>query len=320
VRLLIVGAAGFVGRHLLAECRRRGDALFGTHLPGEELPRESDVGWFPVDLLAEGALEKAVAQARPEGIVHLAGQASVARANVDPVGTFRVNAEGTVRLLAVVRDHAPSVRVVIVTSAEVYGAVAPEELPVRESQPLCPRSAYGASKAAADLVAAQAARGWGLDVVRMRPFNHVGPGQKLGFVVPDFASQTAAIERGEGEPELSVGNLSARRDFTDVRDIARAYRMALEKGHAGAVYNLCSGKAVAIEEIVEFFLSRARRRIRLRRDEKRLRPVDVPEFRGDGTLAARELGWHPEIPLTDSLAEVLEEWRQRRVARAPHAD
>lgn len=320
MRVLIVGAAGFVGRHLLGECRRRGDVLFGTHLPGEELPAESDVRWFAVDLLAGGVLPEAVAQAQPEGIVHLAGQASVARAHRDPVGTFRVNAEGTLRLLTVAREKAPSARVVVVTSAEVYGAVAPEDLPVAESQPLRPSSAYGVSKAAADLVAAQAARGWGQDVVRMRPFNHVGPGQRLGFVVPDFASQTAAIERGGGEAVLSVGNLSARRDFTDVRDIARAYRLALEKGRAGDVYNLCSGKAVAIEEIVHFFLSRARREIRLRRDEARLRPVDVPEFRGDGSLAARELGWRPEIPLADSLAEVLEEWRQGRAAEAPHAD
>jgi GDP-4-dehydro-6-deoxy-D-mannose reductase len=250
-------------------------------------------------------------------VIHLAGQANVSLAHRDPVGTFRVNAEGTYRLLHRLRDLAPEARIVIVTSAEAYGAVPAEELPVTEDRPLRPRSPYGVSKAAADLAAEQAATGWGLSVLRMRPFNHVGPGQGLGFVVPDFASQIAAIERAGKEGVLRVGNLSAKRDFTDVRDIVRAYRDALDRGTPGAAYNLCSGRSISIEEVVRILLGHARTEIRLETDQARLRPVDTPEFRGDASLAGSELGWQPEIPLETSLAEVLTEWRAA-AAPAPH--
>jgi GDP-4-dehydro-6-deoxy-D-mannose reductase len=166
-------------------------------------------------------------------------------------------------------------------------------------------------------VAAQAAEGWGLRVVRARPFNHVGPGQRLGFVAPDFASQVAAIESGAAPPEVRVGNLSGRRDFTDVRDVARGYRDALRAGTAGAAYNFCSGRSVPIGDILAFFVDRARVPIRILEDPERLRPVDVPEFRGDPSRAGRDLGWSARIPLEESLREVLEEWRDR-AATAPH--
>jgi GDP-4-dehydro-6-deoxy-D-mannose reductase len=244
--------------------------------------------------------------------VHLAGQANVALANRDPIGTFRVNAEGTYQMLNAVRELAPDTKAVVITSAEAYGAVPTAEMPVKESRPLAPSSPYGASKAAAALVAQQAALGWGLDVVRMRPFNHVGPGQRRGFVAPDFASQVAAIERAEVEPVLRVGNLSGRRDFTDVRDIVRGYRDAIERGTGGQAYNLCSGVSTRIEEIVGFFVDRAEVKIEIRRDEGRLRPVDVPEFLGSGDKALAELGWSPKISLESSLQEVLDEWRRAR--------
>lgn len=309
MRILITGATGFVGRHLAAECLARGDEVHGTDRPGENLPRHSALQWHSIDLLDDETMRKALAAARPEGIVHLAGQANVAFAHHDPAGTFRVNAEGTLRLLRAIQDVVPMARTVTVSSAEVYGTVPREELPVRETQPLRPQTPYGVSKAAADLVAEQAARGWGMDVIRMRPFNHIGPGQYLGFAAPDFASQIASIERGESEAVLRAGNLSAKRDFTDVRDIVRGYRGAIERGARGQVYNLCSGNAVAIEEIVRFFLDRARIPIRLEIDSTRLRPGDVPETRGDFSRAERELGWRPQIPLEQSLGDVLEEWR-----------
>jgi len=178
-RLLVFGGTGFVGGHLIRECRGRGDEIFATYGPGEAVPEDPDVRWLPLDLLDPAVLASAFEEARPDGVVHLAGQASVALANRDPVGTFRINAEGTYRVLVALRDLAPDARAVVVTSAEVYGAVPAGELPVTEDRPLAPTSPYGASKAAADLVARQAADGWGLDVVRMRPFNHVGPGQRL---------------------------------------------------------------------------------------------------------------------------------------------
>jgi GDP-4-dehydro-6-deoxy-D-mannose reductase len=309
MRVLVLGASGFVGRHLLAECARRGDEVFGTHRPGEEVPAGAAVSWVPMDLLDSGSIEVALGTARPEGIVHLAGQADVGRAHRDPLETFRLNAEGTLRVLAVQRERAPAARTVVVTSGEIYGAVPAAELPVREERAPDPRTPYGLSKAAADSAAAVAARGWGMPVVRLRPFNHVGPGQRRGFVVPDFASQIAAIERGEAPAVLRVGNLSPRRDFTDVRDIVRAYRDALERGRPGEAYNLCSGRSVSVGEVARMLLARARVAIEIESEDARRRPQDLDEIRGDAAKARRELGFRPSIPLESSLAEVLEEWR-----------
>lgn len=317
MRVLIVGATGFVGGHLTRECVDRGDEVWGTFRPDETPPDGPGVRWLPLDLLEGASISAAFRAASPEGVLHLAGQASVAEGNRDPIATFRVNAEGTYRVLSAVREEAPGATAVVVTSAEVYGVVSAEEMPVAESRPLRPRTPYGASKAAADLVAGQAASGWGLRVVRMRPFNHVGPGQRQGFVAPDFASQVAAIERGESPPVLRVGNLSGRRDFTDVRDVSRGYRDALDSGVPGRAYNLCSGRSTPIGEILRFFVGRSRVPIEVVTDESRLRPVDVPEFRGDASLARTELGWTPRIPLERSLEEVLEEWRHR-TGPAPH--
>ncbi|HMB69396.1 MAG TPA: GDP-mannose 4,6-dehydratase [bacterium] len=317
MRVLIVGATGFVGRHLVRECASRGDDVWGTFRPDETPPEGDDVRWLPLDLLDDESVTAGLEEAAPEGVVHLAGQANVAESNRDPVGTFRVNAEGTYRVLSGIRRIAPEAAAVAVTSAEVYGAVSSEDMPVAESSPLRPRTPYGVSKAAADLAAAQAAAGWGLRVIRARPFNHIGPGQRRGFVGPDFASQVAEIEAGTGSPELRVGNLSGRRDFTDVRDVARGYRDALERGVAGRAYNLCSGRSVPIGEILQFFVDRARVPIRIVEDPERLRPVDIPEFRGDPSRAKADLGWSPRIPLEQSLQEVLDEWRSRAAA-APH--
>lgn len=319
MRVLILGATGFVGGHLIRECDARGDDWGGTYRPGEPVP-ESARPWYPVDLLDPASIRHALDSYRPEGIIHLAGQANVARAHDDPVESFRINGEGTLHVLHEMRSTSPEARAVVVTSAEVYGAVPADELPVAEDRALAPRTPYGVSKAAADIVAAQAARGWGLHVVRMRPFNHVGPGQRLGFVAPDFASQVARIERGADEPVMRVGNLSGRRDFTDVRDIVRGYRDALDRGRSGTAYNLCRGESTAIEEILRFFVGRSAVPIDVRRDESRFRAVDVPEFRGDGSRAKADLGWVPQRPLTESLTDVLEEWRSRPTESVHLAD
>lgn len=309
MRVLVVGASGFVGRHLLAECLRRGDDATATFRPGESPPSGEHVRWLACELLEDGALEAALAAARPEGIVHLAGQADVGRSHRDPVGTFRANAEGTLRLLAAVRAAAPDARVCAVSSAELYGAAPPEHLPVRETRAPCPRNPYGLSKAAADDAAAFAARAWGLAVIRLRPFNHVGPGQRRGFVVPDFAAQVAAIERGETEPVLRVGNLSPRRDFTDVRDMVRGYRDALERAPAGEAYNLCSGRSVSIGEIAQWMAARAERPVEIVSETARRREGDVDEIRGDPARAREAFGFAPRIALETSLGDVLDEWR-----------
>lgn len=310
MRIAVIGASGFVGRHLLAECARRRDDVWATYRPGESPPAdEARVRWVPLELLEGKSVEGMLRDARPEGIVHLAGQADVGRSHREPVFTYRLNAEGTLGLLRAVRDAAPAARVAVVTSAELYGAVPGAELPIREDRPALPRSPYGLSKAAADDAAAFAARAWGLHVFRLRPFNHVGPGQRRGFVLPDFASQIAAIERGEADPVLRVGNLSPRRDFTDVRDVAAGYRDALDSGVAGEAYNLCSGRSVSIGEIAGLLAERARRPVEIVQDADRRRAGEVDEMRGDASKARAAFGFQPRIPLEASVAEVLQEWR-----------
>lgn len=310
MRVLVLGATGFVGRHLVAECHRRGDTVVGTVRPGEPTPAGNAVDrWVSLDLADDDSVDRAVAEVHPEGILHLAGQANVALANRAPRETYDINAGGTIRLLESVRRHAAAARVVVVTSAEVYGRVPAEELPVREERPLRPVTAYGVSKAVADFAAEEAAARHGLRIIRMRPFNHIGAGQSAGFVVPDFAGQIAAIERGEREPILSVGNLSARRDFTDVGDVARGYRDALERGTVGEAYNLCSSRSVPIRDLVDQLVDLSPVEITIRRDEARLRPVDVPEFLGTAEKAKRHFGWEPTVPLRESLRSALEEWR-----------
>lgn len=223
--------------------------------------------------------------------------------------TFRINAEGTMNvLLAAVRADVD--RVVAVASADVYGQVPETELPIDEDRPLRPVSPYGASKAAADLVALQTHLGHGLGVIRARPFNHLGPGQSDRFVASAVASRIARNEMA-GESEVPVGNLSARRDFTDVRDVVRAYRMLAEHGVPGEAYNVCAGQDVAIQEIADRLVALADGPMTLVTDPDLLRPVDTPVLRGDCTRLHDATGWTPEITLDQTLADVLDDWRKR---------
>ena len=221
----------------------------------------------------------------------------------------RANVEGTMNVLAAARAAGVN-RVVTVTSADVYGAVAAGDLPVSEEAPMRPVSPYAASKAAADLLALQAHLGHGQDVVRARSFNHLGRRQSDRFVCPALAARIVANERS-GEEVVRVGNLEARRDFTDVRDVVRAYRMLAVAGQAGVAYNVCSGRAVAIAEVAERLLSMATHPMRLGTDPALLRPVDVPELRGDPSRLQTATGWVPAHDLDDTLGEVLDDWRGR---------
>ena len=220
-----------------------------------------------------------------------------------------MNAEGTLHLLEAVRS-AGGARVVTVTSAAVYGVVRPEDLPLDEAAPLRPVSPYAASKAAADLLALQAYLGHGMDVVRVRSFNHLGPGQDARFVCSALAARIAAAEVGRGA-EVRVGNLAARRDFTDVRDVVRAYRCLAIDGRSGAAYNVCTGTSVAVSEVAERLVGLANRPLRLVDDPALHRPVDVPDLRGDPTVLRTDTGWEPEVALDDTLADLLADWRRR---------
>ena len=256
-----------------------------------------------VDVLDGPALAKALDAARPDAVYHLAGFAHVGESWDRPGDVFRVNAEGTLNVLEAARLCSGLVpRVLVVSSAEVYGRVAVSDLPLTEDAPVRPVSPYAASKAAAEVLAVQAWLGRGVPAVVARPFNHTGPGQSPDFVVPAFARRIRA--GGEGGV-LRVGNLSPRRDITDVRDVVRAYRLLVERGEPGGVYNVCSGVDVAIEELVRRMLALAGADLRVEPDPALLRPADVPALRGDRTRLTAATGWEPEIPLDQTLADVL---------------
>jgi GDP-4-dehydro-6-deoxy-D-mannose reductase len=242
--------------------------------------------------------------------VHLAGQSSAARSFVDPDGTFAANVRGTWNLLEAVRSGAPHARVLVVGSSECYGPQ-PAGTRADEATRFAPVSPYALSKAVVDALAESCARGFGLDIVRARPFSHTGPGQTSRFAIPAFAEQIAAIEAGRSEPVLQVGNLDVVRDICDVRDVAIAYTTILERATTHSVFNVCSGQGVKLSEVVEGLIAGARVPIRVEVDPARMRPADVPWLVGDGEAIRRELGWRAEIPLRRTLDDILAEWRGR---------
>src|SRR5579862_5712405 len=260
MRLLITGIAGFAGRHLASLLLERGDEVHGTVHRARSLTRLADLlardraleaRLQVVDVTDAAAVAAVVAGVQPDGIFHLAGVTFVPATVAEPVTALRVNLFGAVHVFDAVRRHAPSCRVLAVSSGDAYGDIAPEELPVREACPFRPLSPYGASKAALDVVADQWTRGMGVDIVRARPFNHTGPGQRREFVCPNFARQLVAIARGQQPPVVSVGDLDVVRDFSDVRDIVAGYLAAWQRGARGAAYNICSGVGRTVRSILE---------------------------------------------------------------------
>lgn len=312
-RALITGATGFAGSFLVEECLAAGYEVHGTAMsspPPGTIPAEATV--HACDLGQPEAVESLVADVHPDLVFHLAGQAAVGAAWADPTATFVSNLFLTHHLLEAVRRQAPDARVLAVGSGEVYGAVDPARLPAREDEPFRPLNPYGVSKAAADLLALQYHLAFGLHIVRTRSFNHLGPRQRQGFVLADFAVQVAAIERGERPPVLATGNLAAARDFTDVRDVARAYRLALELGAPGAVYNVCSGVATPIGDLLAALLRAAQIPIRVETDPALYRPADRPEIYGSNAALRAATDWAPAIPLDQTVIDTLAYWRDAR--------
>jgi GDP-4-dehydro-6-deoxy-D-mannose reductase len=293
MRALITGGKGFVGQWLAAHLKDCGDEVVVVDV-------ETDV--------ADGvALRKVVTDAAPEAIYHLAALTHVGESWDNPSQVLRVNVIGTAELLAAARSLARPPTVLVVSSAEVYGVVAPEQLPLDEATPTAPATPYAASKLAAEAVALQAWRGYGQPVIVVRPFNHIGPGQSPNFAVPALAKRIVEARRS-GATSLRVGTLTTRRDFTDVRDVVVAYRLLIEHGVPGSTYNVCSGKDVAISEVADDLLSLARADLVLVTDPDLVRPVDVPVLQGDAGLLRAATGWVPSIPLATTLADVLASW------------
>jgi GDP-4-dehydro-6-deoxy-D-mannose reductase len=298
MRALITGSGGFVGHHLTAHLQDAGDEVHGTDRTLDGL-----------DITDAPSLLELFRRIRPEVIYHLAGASDVGGSWSTPQATFRANAEGTLNVLWAARE-AQVERVLTVGSADVYGKVDSADLPIQETLPMRPVSPYAASKASADHVALQANLGYDQHVVRARPFNHLGPGQSDRFVAPALAGRIAANERS-GEAKVKVGNLSPKRDFTDVRDVVRAYRLLVERGTAGEVYNVCSGTAIAVRSLAEVFIEMATIPMELVTDPELERPVDIPVLLGDSTRIRTDTGWAPEIPLEVTLRDLLDDQRRR---------
>lgn len=299
MRAVVTGGLGFVGRHLVDHLRASGDEVTTIDHHGPE----------PVDITDADALSRAIARRAPDAVYHLAGWADVGASWSDPLGVLRVNAEGTLNVLRACEGAGVN-RVLAVISADVYGVVDEAELPLTETSPLRPTSPYAASKVAADALALQAFLGHGLGAIRVRPFNHLGPGQSEQFVAPALAARIARAER-DGADTIRVGNLSARRDITDVRDVVRAYRLLVELAEPGEVYNLCSGRDVSIQQLADELVALADRPISLTPDPALLRPVDVPVLRGDASKLLAATGWAPEIPVEQTLVDLLDDMRGR---------
>lgn len=303
MRLLVTGAAGFVGAHLVRALLAAGHEVWAGSVDGAPARGSGGGGvrWVALDVTSDASVSAAVAEARPEGVFHLAGQASVGASFTDPVGTWEVNATGTLRLLEALED---GTRFLLASSAEVYGVVPEEEQPIRESRALCPPNPYAASKAAAEMAAVQASLTGRVAAVVARSFNHTGPGQDTRFALPSFARQLVAMRGGAGERVLRVGNLDARRDFLDVRDVVRAYVVLLEHGEAGTSYNVCSGRAWRLRDVVDAMVVLVDGEIRVETDPARVRPVDVPLLLGDAARL-RALGWTPRVELEETLRDLL---------------
>ncbi len=296
MRSLITGGGGFVGKWLADHLREQGDQVVS-------IDQE-------VEITDPTALLTALSEAAPDAVYHLAALTHVGQSWEDPLRVLEVNVIGTGAVLAAARQCGTDPRILVISSAEVYGAVTdPALLPLDEDSPTAPLTPYAASKLAAEALAAQAHLGHGQHVITVRPFNHIGPGQSPNFAVPALAKRIVEADRNRA-PTIPVGNLSARRDFTDVRDVVRAYRLLIESGRPGTVYNVCSGRDVSIREIADGLLDLAGHALEFETDPSLVRLVEVPVLRGDPSRLSSATGWKPEIPLEQTLADVLAYWRQ----------
>jgi GDP-4-dehydro-6-deoxy-D-mannose reductase len=302
VRAVVTGGTGFVGRHLAAHLRDCGDDV--TVLDARSAANSDSDRAAPVDVTDARAVHAAVLAAAPAVVYHLAALSHVGDSWTAGDRLTRVNVDGTRNVLAAC-VAAGGARVIVIGSADEYGVVGADDLPLRETTPRRPITPYGVSKVAAEAAALEAFRSDALPVVCVRAFNHTGPGQASTFLVPGLAARIAAAERA-GDDEIVVGNLDPVRDFSDVRDVVRAYRLLAEHGEPGEAYNVCSGQGHSVAELVDSLLARASRALTARVDPALARPVDVPVLVGDPTKLGAATGWQPTYDIRDTLAEMLD--------------
>lgn len=315
-KCLVTGVAGFAGSHLASELLAEGYEVTGLALPGERLFRIESLCRDRLDMRFADvgdltALEEALCGVEADFVFHLAAVASVPAAFADPTAAVRVNTLGTANLLECVKKRGVR-KVVYISSADVYGQADPRDMPLRETRTLQPANPYAASKAAAETIALQYWRTFALPVVVLRPFNHTGARQGPGFAPSDFAMAIAGMERGLVPRRLAVGNLDTQRDYSDVRDVVRAYLAAALRGEAGEIYNIASGRAIAIEEILKTLLSLTELEIEVTTDPAKARPSDTPVVVGDSSKFITRTGWKPgATPLSSTLSELLDWWRDQ---------
>ena len=314
MRALITGISGFVGSHLAEYLLEHTDwQVIGTvYGPEDNIAHFRDrLELYPAELSELETVISIIERAKPDYIFHLAAQPLVSLSHLDPWETLANNIRLQLNVLEAMVRLGSTARVLVVGSSEEYGLVYPDELPVRETNPLRPTSPYAVSKVAQDMLGLQYHLSHHLYTVRVRPFNHIGPRQRLGFVAPDFAKQIAEAEAGLQEPVIKVGNLEPRRDFSDVRDVVRGYHAALTKGEPGEVYNLGSEQAHSIGELLDILLSMASVPLQVTQDPACLRPAEVPVMVSDCSRLRARTGWRTTIPFEKSLQDVLDYWRER---------
>lgn len=311
--VLITGASGFVGQHLIAALRQTqpDDALIGTMHHSTVTSHDEQVRYVRIDLRETAAVKNLLNEIQPTAIYHLAGQSSPAYSFEAPWQTLETNIHSQFNILQGCYELGLAPRILVVTSAEIYGAVQPHELPITEQTPMRPASPYSLSKITQDMMAWQYFLCQKMPVIRARAFNHSGPGQSDRFVVTAFALQIARIEAGLQAPVIQVGNLTAQRDFTDVRDMVRAYSLLMAHGEAGEAYNIASNKATSIAEMLEGLLAHSTVAIRTEVDPSRLRPSDIPCIQGSYEKLSAATGWTPQIPFAQTLHAILEDCRER---------
>ncbi|MGN0347040.1 MAG: GDP-mannose 4,6-dehydratase [Lachnospiraceae bacterium] len=310
-KAMVIGAAGFAGRYLIEHLSRDlGYDTVATKLSREVL-EDTPVKVCDLDILEKEAIVELLFEERPDYIFHLAAQSSVSVAWNNPQLTIDINVKGGVNVLDAVRELYYKPRILMIGSGEEYGHILPGETPIKENNRLDPGNIYAATKACQNMIGSIYSRAYDMELILVRAFNHIGPGQSSIFVVSDFCRQVAEIEKGLREPVMYVGNLSAKRDFTDVRDVVRAYGLLVQKGKKGETYNVGSGRAVEIRDILERIIAKSTAEIQVKTDMAKIRPVDVPIIEADITKIREATGWSPQISLDRTISEVLDYWRKK---------
>jgi GDP-4-dehydro-6-deoxy-D-mannose reductase len=306
MKALITGINGFVGKYLSKYLIEKGYDVYGTVI--EDNIQMDDIKIYKMNLLDKEEVAETIRKIKPDQVYHLAGQSAVGLSWNNPTLTININVNGTINLLDSIREENLDVKVLIIGSSDQYGPIKPENCPINEEHELNPSSPYAISKVTQENVAKLYVKAYGMKIIMVRAFNHIGPMQSKNFVVSDFASRIVDIEFGK-QSIMKVGNLEAYRDFTDVRDIVRGYNMLMERAHIGEIYNIGSGKAIKIQDVLDTLISLSKKYIKVEIDKDKLRPSDVPIVECDNSKIKSHIGWQPQLDIRETLKDTLDYWR-----------